>query len=193
MADAYSIMSPSFTKPRNFRRSSLSMSVDNDHDTVKDVGPSKHLSSKASQPDSVTGTSSPQKAANGDSRRSVSPPRLAFEAGADSVNVVQSSQLDIKVMRDLLAGKFGKATGTGEYLSGFVSDVVAKLRPNRKPVTVHSIDSSKESDSDDDATVSEDADVEPPLGTAKGTLERTVMRVRVPLTKKAAAKSGLRR
>jgi hypothetical protein len=197
MVDAFSIMSPSFTKPR--RLSSLSTSFDKNqasNDIARQVGLSINDSSRSSKPDATIaeGMASPRKVVNAEARRSVSPPRLGFENGSsNNLYPDQSSQLDVKIMSEILVGKFGNIPVSNEHFPRFLTDVAAKLRRNQKPITVHSIDSSKESDFEDDATLTEDADVEPPLGFTKGTLERKVMRVRVPISKRAAAKSGLRR
>ena len=197
MSEAYSIMSPSFTRPKNVRRSSLST-----------------IGSKAVQyDDSVQEQSSPKPkilrtadvdltAVHSDQAMNESKPQNSDHIASvhEDVKSILVRQLDVKILLGLLNGKYGPISADSEsHRRSFLDDVKAALPrvvDYRRPVEAESsdeIENRSDHVSDDNAETGGTDAVPSQVGPTTGTLVRKELRPRQNLSASAAPKRGIRR
>jgi len=197
MSEAYSIMSPSFTRPKHVRRSSLS-SVS-----------AKAVESVDSAPDQTSPKSKMIRTSDVDTptRKYLKPVerhstvRIAQSAQSGAVisddEEVENAKarllrkLDIKILVDLLSGKYELSSESHKNFRRFLKTTNGVM--DEANASAISVDDDSSLDSGD-TTETEDEEVVPrQVGPANGTLVRTELRPRQQFIGRAAPKRSVRR
>ena len=205
MSEAYSIMSPSFTRPKNVRKSSLSTNGARPFQADESAPPQSPSKSKISKTSEVDLTTDQTDNSKSRSDTEKPPEGASFQEQAKSM---LSAKLDSKILIDLMTGKYGPVSDSDENLRRFLKHLKDRmpsasslvLTPDPEFTSSSDGESDDDSDSeyddesDDDVTVTEDGDVHQSQGrTATGTLVRKELRPRQNNTGSSAPKRGLRR
>lgn len=197
MSEAYSIMSPSFTRPKHVRRSSLSSASGKaveSVDSAPDKTSPKSKMIRTSDVDTPTHThlkpverlSTGLFAQSGQSG-AVTPDYEEVE----NVKAKLLRKLDIKILVDLLSGKYELSSESDRNFRRFLKATQGEVE--QVPESAISVDDDSSLDTGD-TTETEDEEVVPrQVGPANGTLVRTELRPRQQLIGRAAPKRSVRR
>ena len=185
MSDAYSIMSPSFTRPRHIRRSSLSTVGGNAvqldaPNTVASSSPPRKSTTQSTASPARTSISPRQTESNRQRDALQSPPSQRAQA-VPRYTVPSYGQLDLGAMTALLKGEYQVLTGEPRHLMKFTSVILKMLSSESLPPWANDhgpLD--LDVDTDYESSLQDHFDQLIPRGPASGTLVRKQIRSRRP-------------